>query len=376
MILYLFFSFSGERNDDRSKSGLEDLNVILITIDTLRADFVSAYGAGRASTPHLDRLAEEGVLFERCIAQVPLTLPSHVTILSGTYPLHHRVNDNGGFMVPGTLRLASEVLQERGFATSAFISAFVLHSKWGINQGFDMYSDDFDRTTYGSMLLENEKPAEEVLEEAKTWLRTNKSPRFFTWIHLFEPHSPYVPPPPFDRYPDEPYRGEVEYVNHAVGNFVNFLEEQGLFDKTLLIVTSDHGEGLGQHGEQGHGYFIYESTVWVPLVIRAPFRFPVGRVRGLVELVDLAPTILDALAIPIPDSYQGESLLGRMFGDEPKEGGTAYTETFYPRLHYGWSELRALYREDWKYIWAPDEELYNLDEDEREGEKPCRDAFC
>ena len=358
-------AFSDRRIESASAGPeLENLNVILVTIDTLRADFV---GSDRADTPHLDKLAEEGVFFDKCLAQTPLTLPSHTTILSGTYPLHHRVIDNGGFRVPAELKLVSETLQDKGFKTSAFISAFVLHSKWGLNQGFDTYSDDFDRTAYDAMLLQNDRSAEEVLHEAEAWLKANESSRFFTWIHLFGPHSPYTPPPAFDKYPNDPYRGEVEYVDDALGGFFRFLREAGLYDESLIIVTGDHGEALGQHREQEHGYFVYDPTVRVPLIVRAPSEFPVSRVATLVEHVDLAPTILDALGIPVPDSYQGESLLSLMMGEEPTER-VAYTETFYPRLNYGWSELRAIYRGKWKYIWAPDEELYNLDADPGERE--------
>ena len=351
------------------KKQLKNLDVILITLDTLRVDFVSAYEKGKADTPTMDRVAKEGVLFETCIAQTPLTLPSHTSILSGTYPLHHQIRDNGGFLVPDSLEFVSEILQKQGLITSAFIASYVLHSKWGINQGFDTYSDDFDLSRYERVSLGNvQKRAEEVLANAKKWLKTHKKDRFFTWIHLYDPHTPYDPPSPFkEKYPRRPYRGEVEYTDYQLGLFFQFLKDEGLYDKSLVIMAADHGEGLGQHNEHTHGFFIYESTVRVPLIIRAPFRFPIKKVTEVVELIDLAPTILEALDIPVPASYQGQSLLGSMFGDRQRNRQGAYTETYYPRLHFGWSELKALYYDNhWKYILAPKEELYNLEADKEE----------
>ncbi|NIM14454.1 MAG: sulfatase-like hydrolase/transferase [Candidatus Aminicenantes bacterium] len=353
------------------KKHLKKLNVILITLDTLRVDFVSAYGKGMANTPHMDRVAEEGVLFETCIAQTPLTLPSHTTILSGTYPLYHQVRDNGGFLVPESLELISETLQNQGFETSAFIAAYVLHNQWGINQGFDTYADDFDLSKYERISLGSvQKRAEEVLADAKQWLKAHKNDKFFTWIHLYDPHTPYDPPSPFkEKFPKRPYRGEVEYMDHQLGLFFRFLKAEGLYDRSLIILVSDHGEALGQHGERTHGFFIYEPTVQVPLIIRAPFGFPVKKVKNVVELVDLAPTILEALDIPLPSFYQGKSLLGLMFGKDRKRRDVAYTETYFTRLHFGWSELKALYYDNrWKYILAPKDELYDLEADNQEKE--------
>jgi arylsulfatase A-like enzyme/Tfp pilus assembly protein PilF len=369
LLIVLYILFGTKLSIAYKRKQLKDLNVILITLDTLRADFVSAYEKGKAETPHMDQIAQEGVLFEACITQTPLTLPSHTSILSATYPLYHQVRDNGGFLVPESLEFVSEILQKEGFATSAFIGSYVLHSKWGINQGFDTYSDDFDLSKYKKISLGNvQKRADEVLGNAKKWLLANKKKKFFTWIHLYDPHTPYDPPSPFkEKYPRQPYRGEVEYMDHHLGLFFDFLKEEGLYEKSLIIMAADHGESLGQHGENTHGFFIYEPTAWVPLIVRAPFKFPAQRIKNIVELIDLAPTILDALGIPIPSSYQGQSLLSLMFGDKEREKDIAYTETYYPRLHYGWSELKALYyNKNWKYIIAPKQELYDLQKDKRE----------
>jgi arylsulfatase A-like enzyme/Flp pilus assembly protein TadD len=369
ILIILYLLFRGQISTTYKRSQLKDLNVILFTLDTLRADFVSAYEKGKADTPNMDGVAEEGVLFETCIAQTPLTLPSHTSLLSASYPLYHQVRDNGGFLVPESLEFVSEILKKQGFTTSAFIASYVLHSKWGVNQGFDTYSDGFDLSKYKKISLGNvQKRADEVLGNAKEWLLKNKKKKFFSWIHLYDPHTPYDPPSPFkEKFPKRPYRGEVEYMDHQLGLFFDFLKKEDLYDNTLIILVADHGESLGQHGEDTHGFFIYEPAVRVPLIIRAPFHFPVKKVNNIVELIDVAPTILEALDIPIPETYQGESMLKLMFGDKDREKNVAYTETYYPRLHYGWSELKALYYgESWKYILAPKHELYDLQKDKKE----------
>lgn len=344
-------------------------NVIVITIDTLRADYLSCYKKGTAATPHIDQLAAEGVIFDRCISPYPLTLPSHASILSGTYPLYHQVRDNGGLRVPPQLDFISEVVKKNGFKTAGFIAAYVLHSKWGMNQGFDTYSDDFDLTKYRLTGTELEKKAGQVLDEAKEWIAENKEDRFFTWIHLFDPHGEYEPPPPFDeRHPDNPYAGEVEYTDDELGKFFAFLKKHDIYDNTLIVVTSDHGEGLWEHGERSHGFFVYESTVWVPLIIRAPRSYPQKRVGRIVELVDIAPTVVDMLGLDIPRSYQGVSLLPTMSGEKIDKPEVAYTESFYSRFHLGWSELQALYDKDLKYIRAPKEEFFDIAADPDETE--------
>jgi arylsulfatase A-like enzyme/predicted Zn-dependent protease len=365
------YFFSG-LNHEGKKKRLSTLNVILVTIDTLRADDVSAYGKGRADTPNLDRLAGEGVLFEHCIAQVPFTLPSHTTILSGAYPLYHRVRDNSGFMVPERLTLVSEMLKkEKKMATAAFVATYVLHSKWGLNQGFDLYSNVLDRpdSTELDKLSLVERRAENVLKDARQWIEENQEKSFFAWIHLYDPHTPYNPPSPYkERYKDKPYRGEVEYTDEQLGLFFSFLKEKNLYDKSLIIVTADHGEGLYDHGEPTHCYFVYDTTVWVPLIIRAPFRFPVQRVGSLVEHVDIAASLYDIFHLAKPGGCRGESLLPLMFAEKSRKKNTAYTETYYTRLHYGWSDLTAWYQGEFKYIQAPRPELYNRGTDEEEKE--------
>ena len=368
ILIILYLVFGSVITSKYRQSQLKKMNILLITLDTLRADFLSCYKQGNAQTPNLDRLASQGTLFERCISQTPLTLPAHVTILSGTYPLYHQVRDNGGFQVPGQLEFVSEALHDSGYNTSAFIGAYVLHSKWGVNQGFTEFSDDFDLDKYYTTTSEMEKKAEEVLANAETWLKTHgHEQKFFTWIHLYDPHIPYAPPPPFDKkYPDTPYRGEVEYVDDQLGKFFRFLKEEGFEENTLIVVTGDHGEGLWNHNEDTHGVFVYDTTVWVPLIIKAPFKFPVDRVSDLVEHVDIAPTLLQAAGVTAPASYQGESLLDTLLNKGNKKKHTAYTESFYARLHRGWAPLQALFSEEWKYILAPNDELYQVPQDPEE----------
>jgi arylsulfatase A-like enzyme/Tfp pilus assembly protein PilF len=338
---------------------------VLVTIDTLRADYVGAYG-NRADTPNLDRLAADGVVFERCVAQTPLTLPSHTTILSGTYPLHHGVRNNGGAVVSEDLELVSEVLQRKGYATGAFVAAYVLDSKWGLDQGFDLYQDDLDWMRGETLLLQNSRRADEVVALAEEWLTSQKHRRLFAWIHIFDPHATYRPPQPFNRYPEDPYRGEVEYTDHVLGGFFDFLEAEGIAERSVVIVASDHGEALGSHGEREHGYFLYEPVISVPLIVRPPFEPAVRRWGGLVELTDVAPTILAALDQPAPEATQGTSLWGIVTGQSAgRVSDVAYTETFMPR-QYGFSELRALYQSRFKYIKAPREELYDLEADPHE----------
>lgn len=339
-------------------------NVVLVTIDTLRADYVGAYGAGRARTPAIDALAGEGVRFDHCIAQAPLTLPSHTSLLSATQPLFHRVRDNGAFRAPQELELLSEVLRGRGFATAAFIGGYVLHGKWGLNQGFDAYEDRFDPGRAGDLTMQTSKSAGTVLAEARAWLEQHGERRFFTWIHLYDPHFPYEPPAPFDRQcAGDPYRGEVEYTDAELGRFFAYLKGKGWYDRTLVVVTSDHGEGLNEHGEQKHGYFLYQTTIHVPLIVRAPRPLAARSVRQTVQLIDVAPTVLDLLRISAPARWQGKSMGRLLAGKEDARFGTAYSETWYPRLHYGWANLRTFISDRTKYIYAPRDELYDLARD-------------
>ena len=364
LIIYLFFwpkhpSFS-------SLKGGKKFNYILITVDTLRADHIHCYGFPTIETPFMDFFASKGIKFEKCISQTPLTLPSHTSILTGTLPLFHGVRDNGGFLVPSELITLAEIFKARGYQTAAFVAAYVLDSKWGLDQGFDYYFDNFDLSRFQKISLGSvQRPANEVMDEALSWLEKKKDEKFFTWIHLYDPHTPYEPPSPFDeRYPGRPYAGEIAFTDSQLGRLWQFLEKNNLLDNSFLIFASDHGESLGEHRESTHGFFVYQEGIHVPLIFVTPFE----RLQGfssskVVSLTDIMPTVCEMAEIAIPTQVQGESLLPLFF--EPEEGvhSVAYAETFYPRFHYGWSELKSLQNQRYKLIIAPEMELYDLEED-------------
>jgi len=343
--------------------GEKDFNVILVTLDTTRADRLGCYGFSRIETPALDGLAARGVKFENCIAQTPLTLPSHSSIFTGTLPFFHGVRDNGGFILPEELTTLAEVFKGSGYATAAFIGAYVLDSKWGLSQGFDYYYDRFDLSKFEKISLGTvQRPANEVMDEALRWLGENKGSKFFTWIHLYDPHTPYEPPPPFaEKYSKNPYLGEIAFVDSQLARLGRFLEENDLAERSFLVIAGDHGESLGEHREVTHGFFIYQEALHVPLI----FVTPIPRFKGLsapavVSLVDVMPTVLEMAGLPVPPQVQGESLLPFFFrpGDDPDR--YAYSETYYPRFHYGWSELRGFQNKRYKLIIAPQKELYDL----------------
>jgi arylsulfatase A-like enzyme/predicted Zn-dependent protease len=351
------------RPDFARLRGEKDFNVILVTLDTTRADRLGCYGFSRIETPALDGFAARGVKFESCIAQTPLTLPSHSSIFTGTLPFFHGVRDNGGFILPEELTTLAEVFKGSGYATAAFIGAYVLDSKWGLNQGFDYYYDRFDLSKFEKISLGTvQRPANEVMDEALRWLGENKGSKFFTWIHLYDPHTPYEPPPPFaEKYSKNPYLGEIAFVDSQLARLGRFLEENDLAERSFLVIAGDHGESLGEHREATHGFFIYQKALHVPLI----FVTPIPRFKGLsapavVSLVDVMPTVLEMAGLPVPPQVQGESLLPFFFRPEDDPDRYAYSETYYPRFHYGWSELRGFQNKRYKLIIAPQKELYDL----------------
>jgi arylsulfatase A-like enzyme/predicted Zn-dependent protease len=343
--------------------GEKDFNVILVTLDTTRADRLGCYGFSRIETPVIDGFAARGVKFENCIAQTPLTLPSHSSIFTGTLPFFHGVRDNGGFILPEELTTLAEVFKGAGYATAAFIGAYVLDSKWGLNQGFDYYYDRFDLSKFEKISLGTvQRPANEVMDEALRWLGENKGSKFFTWIHLYDPHTPYAPPPPFDeKYAQNPYVGEIAFVDSQLARLGRFLEENGLAEGSFLVIAGDHGESLGEHREAAHGFFIYQETLHVPLIFVTPFpRFKGLSAPAVVSLVDVMPTVLEMAGLPVPAEVQGESLVPFFFRPADEPDRYAYSETYYPRFHYGWSELCGFQNKMYKLIIAPQKELYDL----------------
>jgi arylsulfatase A-like enzyme/Flp pilus assembly protein TadD len=335
-------------------------NILLITIDTLRADRLSCYGSQNPKTPNIDHVAERGVRFSRAFANTSTTLPSHANILSGTTPNYHGVHENLNFIVSKELLTLAEFLKNNGYATGAFVGAYPLDSRFGLSQGFDVYDDLYSRI-HSVNLASLERNAESVIGSALTWLKGRRSP-WFLWIHCWDPHIPYEPPEPFKaQYKEHPYDGEVAYVDSALGKLFDHMEENKLYESTLIIFTGDHGESLGQHSEKTHGYFAYNSSIWIPLIIVLPEAAP-GHVDHYVSHIDIFPTVCDALGIEKPTFLQGTSLLPALKGKKLPEK-PIFFESLYPHYSRGWAPLKGFILKKTKFIDSPIPELYDLDRD-------------
>ena len=353
----------GTRKSAFRPGAASDHNVLLITLDTTRADRLGCYGYGQARTPHIDDLAREGVRFARAYCPAPLTLPAHSSILTGLHPATHGVRNNGHDLAPKWRTLA-EILKDRGFATAAFVSSFSVDSRFGIGRGFDVYDDTFQ--PQAPLKGANaERRAEETFAKFSGWLDGNGETRFFAWVHYYDPHLPYDPPSPYrEGSPGRPYDGEIAYMDRYVGAVLEALEAKGLLEKTLVVVAGDHGEGLGDKVERGHGIFLYEETVRVPLILHNARVFPKPLVvEAAVRLVDVAPTILETIGLESEArNMEGLSLVPWIEKlDRP--GLPSLVETFYPRENFGWSELVGIVVGPWKYVQAPRPELYDLEKD-------------
>jgi len=335
-------------------------NVLLITIDTLRADRLSCYSRKYLKTPNIDSLAEKGILFTKTFAHTSTTLPSHTNILLGTLPIYHGVHDNSTFIVKEKFLTLAEHLKNSGYSTGAFVGAYPLDSRFGLTQGFNIYDDEYGNQ-HSQKLTYVERNAGKVVDNALNWLKSQKEP-WFLWIHCFDPHYPYEPPEPFKtQYSGDPYNGEVAYVDFVMGKLFGYMRENDFFDKTLIIFSGDHGESLGQHGEQTHGYFAYNSSIWVPMIVSIPGIKP-GRVHQQVGHIDIFPTVCDVLAIEKPSFLQGVSLLPAIRGKKlPRR--LIYFESMYPYYSRGWAPLKGyIYGRD-KFIDTPIPELYDLEKD-------------
>jgi len=333
-----------------------------VTIDTLRADRLGVYGALRpgsgqatnVATPNIDALAREGAWAVNATVHAPLTRPSHVSLFTGRYPAEHGIRDNVSPPLAADVPVLAERFQRDGFATAAFIASAVLDRQSGLARGFDVYSDRFDSGA-------DRKPGDVVVAEAAAWMKGKN--KFFGWVHLYDPHAPYLPPGRYaSEYRDRPYDGTVAWSDELIGRLTGALRESGALDSTLVIVTSDHGEGLGEHGEDVHGYFVYEATLRVPLVIRGPGVKPGTRIDAVARTIDLYSTILEMTG------GAGEAMSGRSLAAGLKSGGPltdepSFAESLVPLLHYGWSDLRSVRDGRWKYILAPRQELYDLQSD-------------
>jgi arylsulfatase A-like enzyme/Tfp pilus assembly protein PilF len=326
-------------------------NLLLITVDTLRADHLSCYGYRANRTTNIDRWAAEGVLFERAYAEVPLTLPSHCTLLTGTLPFYHGVRDNVGYALPESQTTLAEVLRARGYATGAFIGAYVLASRFGTGQGFETFDQDFapagDDVISGSALR---RSASDVTDRFLRWLQGQRDRRFFAWVHFYDPHAPY--PEGYDR--------QISQVDQSIGAIDASLKRWNLLDTTHIFLVADHGESLGEHGESAHGFFVYDSTLRVPWIVRPAKNVSKKEnvVKEAFSLLDVLPTALQLLQVPVPRETQGSSALGAMLGKASRQS-VIYAESYLPQLQFGWSLLRSLRLDRYKFIEAPRPEFYD-----------------
>lgn len=343
-------------------------NVLLITLDTTRADHLGCYGYQDIKTPTLDRLAEEGVRFTKVYAAAPITLPSHASILTGTYPIYHGARNNATYRVDDSITTAAEIFKSKGYQTAAFIASFPLLGRFGLRQGFDVYDDRIEEGKEKKAHLFQERRAEDVNKAALQWLDRRPSGPFFMWVHYFDPHFSYEPPSPFrEEYFFHPYDGEIAYTDSQIGKLLEALQEQGILDNTIVAITADHGESLGEHNEKTHAILIYYGTVQVPLILWAPKYLPAQTViQDMVRTIDILPTLLDLVRIrPLPE-IQGVSLRPLIENKTKSLNLVAYTETLAPYLHFNWSSLEGVRTNDYSYIKAEPEELYQVTEDPKE----------
>lgn len=348
-------------------------NVVLITIDTLRADHLGVYGYKEIQTPAIDQLARSGARFVHAYTPVPITLPAHTALMTGSFPMATGMHDFSGNKLSPNIPALATVLSKNGYQTAAFIGAAVLDSRFGLNQGFETYFDHFDFSRLDETNLDlSERRGDQVMDEALGWLKRQPArpgQPFFLWVHLYDPHFPYTPPEPYaTRYRSHPYDGEIAFADTQVGRLMAYLKERRLDAGSVIVLVGDHGEGLGEHGEKTHGFFVYNSTLHVPLLVKIPGAEP-RVIEDSASLVDVMPTVLQELKISVPPSVQGRSLLRLILGSASRSSSGVsplYAETYLPLLHFRWSQLRALQLGGMKYIDAPRPELYDTRTDPRE----------
>ena len=343
---------------------LRGANVLLVTIDTLRADHVGSYGGNRGLTPTIDRLAAEGLRFETTYAHVPLTLPSHAALLTGAYPFINGVRDNGSFRFDGRHPTLASTLKAAGYRTGAFVAAFVLDARFGLNAGFDVYDDKYGSRPAGGALSVVERPADRVLDAAVSWIErpADRSRPWFAWAHLYDPHEPYDPPEPFhSRYASDLYSGEIAFADARLGAALDRLARQGFLTHTLVVVAADHGESLGDHQERTHGLFAYDATLRVPFVMWAPPAIQPGVFTAAARLVDLMPTALDLVGLPA--SVPSGRSLRPFVGGDPADDPGSYFEALNANLTRNWAPLAGLVSRGFKLIDLPIPELYDLTAD-------------
>ena len=344
-------------------------NVILITIDTARADRMGFLGSTRGLTPRLDKLAQQSIVFTQAYAQAPVTTASHATILTGTFPQYHRVDD-AGVRLAADLPFAPAIFRAHGYQTAAFVGAVILDPKAGgapgFDRGFDTYDAGFrDRGPGESRYDTLERRGGEVVAHAIAWLGKHERQPFFLWVHLYDPHAPYDPPEPFrSRYSSDAYDGEIAYADSAVGTLLDSLQTSKLYDNSVIAVMADHGEALGEHGERGHGIFLYSPTIHVPLLLKLPSQTAAGKhLESRVSLVDVLPTLLETVGITVPAAVEGKSLMPVIRDKGTPSNRTSYAETDYPQRAFGWSSLHALRSDKYLFVEAPRKELYDESRD-------------
>ncbi|MFA9452653.1 MAG: sulfatase-like hydrolase/transferase [Candidatus Aminicenantaceae bacterium] len=337
-----------------------DYNVLLITVDTLRYDRISFHTDTYVQTPHIDKLASRSAVYHRAFAHNPVTLSSHTNIMTGTTPLFHGISDNQGFKLDARFVTLAEHLKQSGYSTAAFIAAFPLDSRFGLAQGFDLYDDNYGAQKPYSLYFA-ERRADEVLDPALRWI-SNQSDKWFGWVHLFDPHEPYDPPAPYDQqYKDDLYSGEAAYTDAQLGVLFDYLEDAGRMSDTIIILTADHGEALGDKGEITHSFFAYNSVIHIPLLVYVPGQKPAA-VQENASHADIFPTVCDALGLKSPKHLQGESLLPLARGKN-RSSAAIYFESLTPHLTAGWAPLRGFIRGDMKFIDLPIKEVYDLRRD-------------
>jgi len=344
-----------------STGTLKPINVVFITLDTVRADHLHCYGNEKIKTPNIDSLAANGVLFDKAVTQAPLTLPSHASMFTGTNPNVHHVRDTGGFILQPSSTTLATVLQKQGWNTAAFVSAFVFKKKIGFNQGFSVYDDQMPSGTNGESSIRN---AKDTVDHALTWLNAQSRQPFFVWLHFYDAHQPYVPPPAeFQRqYPGNIYDAEIAFMDQQVGRFLDAVKQKSPAQKTLIVLLADHGESLGDHGEYQHGIFLYDSTIRIAWLMTGP-GIPAGvRISQQARTIDVLPTILDLLGGKASAAVQGTSMVPAFHGKQVPTR-YSYEETMYPVFTMNWAGLRGIHTADWMYVRAPKPELYDLKSD-------------
>jgi arylsulfatase A-like enzyme/Flp pilus assembly protein TadD len=361
-LLTLISCKSSSKNELPAAAAFQPINVVVITLDTVRADHLHCYGYDKIKTPVIDALAQQGTLFERAVAQTPLTQPSHASIFTGTNPNVHNVRNTGGFALqPSSITLAT-ILQKHGWSTAAFISSSVLKKIFGFSQGFAVYDDQMPETGKDNGQPVAVRRAALTVDHALAWLDNQSTQPFFVWVHFYDAHQPYDPPQEFRKQYANLYDAEIAYDDQQLGRLMDAVKKKSPAGKTLIVLLADHGESLGDHGEYEHGIFLYDSTVRIPWIMVGP-GIPAGlRIQQQAREIDVLPTILDVLGAKASSIVQGTSMLPALSG-KPVPSTYSYEETLYPKFSFGWSELRGIHTAHWMYVRAPKPELYNLDQD-------------